>query len=701
MKPGFATRLARAATGALAALACCVALPTFTANAQNAEGPTYQAAADGTVPAQSTDGPQVTKVRLLKEGTFLEVHWNEYVDETQAVNVDNFTLTNGGKTVTLRPKANDGVTDTYYFDKDNKEVAAESGKLMQYLDPSIHMSNIAYSGTIDPTKPITLTIKGSAIKDNAGKAAQDATYTNVPVTSYYTKTITTKAGIVVKSDDGVSDKALQKTAELVDAELNDGDDNGIAQEMVKQGNSVAVYGDHEIPQMIPEQRYLFDKTMYAAEGYGGYLGDGFVSSISEKNVLRTTGDPDPAKNTAYTDESVLIHEFGHAIKLGGLDQMPDQTLANTFYKAYAHAKETGLWANTYAYQNSDEFFATMATIWFNVMSESWDGSYDGTRSPINTRDELKAYDPQTYEALSQIFPATTLPSPWESTPNKYGLDLAKTQPPVHDAAAATNPDLKNDLFQIFSDHSADRGDVYYLERLTSAPGGGELDLATVWGAANDLDNSLDSWNVVKVADDTYAFASAVTDSQPQQRGLTANADGTVTVAGHAFDASDPAQQWHWYVNESSSDPYDGYLVNVKYGKALTPDGNPFNGNLLVIRDIDSHTLAWSLRDLTQSIAANNREGLFVVPTAKMPAANPGQDNGGKGDGSHDNAGQGGADKGNAGKPSAGKPTSGKGGATAAADGKIADTGATINAAFAMMSLLLAAGVGLALTRQLH
>lgn len=673
--------------GVITALACCLMLPTAAANA--ADGPTVQVGADGSVPAQSSQGPQVTKVRILKEGTFLEVHWSEYVDETQAVNVNNFTLTNGGKTITLRPKSNEGVTDTYYFDRDNKEVAATDAKVFQYLEPTMHISSIAYSGTIDPSKPITLKVKGSAIKDAAGQAAQDVTFTNVPETSFYTKKLVSKSGIIIKSDDGVSDAALEKTRDMVDTELSL-PGTGIAAEMVKHGNAVAVYGNHEVPYLLPEQRYAFNKDMYAAEGYGGYPGDGFVSSISEKNVLRTVGDPDPANNTGYTNESVLVHEFAHAIKLGGLDQMPDQTLANTFYRAYAHAKKAGLWGNTYAYQNSDEFFASLAAIWFNVADESGDGNYDGVRGPVDTNEEFKEYDPVTYAAYEKIFPKVSMPSPWESTPNNWPESMAKAFPPTHDAGEASNPDLAKDEFQVVSDHTEDRGDIYYLERLTSAVGGGELDLSTLWGAANDLDRSLASWNIKKLNDDTYAFASVISDAEPSARGLTANANGTVSVAGHAFNQNDPAQQWRWYRNDSSANPYDGYLVNVRYGKALTTVGTPYNGTTLVVRDISDSTLAWSLRDNTQSAAKKNVDGLFLKPVTALPEAlKPGH---GSGTGTGTGAGTGNG---------TGSAQHGTGNATANADNaqKLAATGGQADAVLAVSAALLMLGVGMTLTRR--
>ena len=638
------TTAARALLAALFGVAM-MAVPALSASAVGTSaGDIPVDPSTGAVTDTSWDGPQVTKVRIVKEGSFLEVYWNEYVDEKAAIDPANFVLRNGDRTVTLRAKPADGVTDTLYFDQGNKEVAATDAKSMKYLDPNLHMSSIAYSGSIDDSKPTTLEIKGDAIHDEAGRAARDATYADVPHLSFYTKRLTSQTGIVIKSDDDVADSTLQATAGLVDAELGKATTNGIAKEMVRNHNQVAVFGAHEIAYMLPEQRYGFNKDMYVVAGLGGYQGDGFVSSISETNVLRTQGDPDPARNNnGYTNESVLIHEFAHAIKLGGLDTMKDQTLADRFYKAYAHAKATGLWGDTYAYQNSDEFFATMAAIWFNVMSESWDGTYDGVRGPVNTRDEFRQYDPETYAVFADIFPAITLPAPWDTNPNKFGLDMAKVFPPTprqSDWLTSQNPD---DFYQITSDRLADRGEIYYLERLGSAYGGGRLDVANLWGGINDLDDSLDSWKVSRTEDGIYTFASVKDAPGSETVGLTADtvtmpdADGTpqtidrVSVEGHAYDPSDPAQQWRWQDATSTDNPYDGYLVNVKYGKAISVGFRPFNGAMPVLTDIGPDTMTWQLRDKTASMAAGDTADLYrkpdpaPAPTPSEPGKPGGQD----------------------------------------------------------------------------
>lgn len=99
--------------------------------------------------------------------------------------------------------------------------------------------------------------------------------------------------------------------------------------------------------------------------------------------------------------------------------MQDKTLKNEFSALYKSRMRAGMWPNTYAASNPDEYFATMCAIWFNVMSEKPDWT-DGVRCPVNTRAELKEYDPETYAFFEKIFPSDlTLAAPWDSVPDDY------------------------------------------------------------------------------------------------------------------------------------------------------------------------------------------------------------------------------------------------------------------------------------------
>lgn len=376
--------------------------------------------ADGSVPLDARyDGPQIVKIRLLTEEPFLEIYWDRYVDATQAINFSNFVLRNGDKTVALTKEAlASGSTDSLYFDRRNSAVALGAARCMDRLDEDLHMSSFRIFW-VDQDKlaeiapeGLTLEVAGSAITDDQGRPAKDAVYTGIPQVDYYTQFVTSETGIVVKADDTVAYDSLVMAARQVDIELGKAG-TGIAETMRDFGCSLAVYSPHQNAYFLPEHRYGFRLDMYDVEGYGGDTWNGGVSSIAERNILRTRDETeDPALNTAYRDENVLIHEFGHCIKLVGMDTQADQTLAEAFRAAYRNALDQGLWPNTYAISNEDEFFATMCTVWFNVMSEAPDWT-DGTRCPVNTREELAAYDPVTYAFFATILPDAVLPAPWD------------------------------------------------------------------------------------------------------------------------------------------------------------------------------------------------------------------------------------------------------------------------------------------------
>ncbi len=102
----------------------------------------------------------------------------------------------------------------------------------------------------------------------------------------------------------------------------------------------------------------------------------------------------------------------------GVDSIPE--LKEEFDAVYASAKQKNLWPNSYAISNREEYFATCTAIWFNVMSESADGSWDGVRGPVNTREELKAYDVDMYNFLAKIYPETEAVSDaWADVPDNF------------------------------------------------------------------------------------------------------------------------------------------------------------------------------------------------------------------------------------------------------------------------------------------
>lgn len=257
-----------------------------------------------------------------------------------------------------------------------------------------------------------LQVQASAAITNHHQQAVDAelVYTVNNWRDYYTEFTNCRCGLPIKSSGDVSNYARLLAASIIDTMLQKVP--AVSATLIEQGAEVAIYGLHEDVYDIPEHRGGAEIMDRPVEGYGGMINDP-VTSISAKNIMRVT---EGINQTRYLNESILAHEFGHAIHLLGINMLPDQSLADELRAAYRHAQRTHLWPKTYLMGNYEEYFATLTTMWFNVMAESETDTWDGVRGPLNTRAELKEYDPQAYAFFAKIYPATSLPYPWNTNP---------------------------------------------------------------------------------------------------------------------------------------------------------------------------------------------------------------------------------------------------------------------------------------------
>ncbi|WP_379145149.1 hypothetical protein [Paenibacillus sp. sgz500992] len=233
--------------------------------------------------------------------------------------------------------------------------------------------------------------------------------------NYYTRFTRTSSGILIKSSSHVGYQVHDQACAMIEVMLSKRPE--VARKLEELQASLAIYGLQEDAYDIPEHRGGADFLTRPVEGFGG-TPQIPTTSVSEKNIMRYR---DGEIQTRYLNESILAHEFGHAIHLIGINNLEDQTLARQLVNAYEHAVDSGLWPHTYAISNYEEYFATLTTIWFNVMAESKDGTWDGVRGPVNTREELKVYDPLGYSFFDSIYPDRAFPEPWSSTSNKFSV----------------------------------------------------------------------------------------------------------------------------------------------------------------------------------------------------------------------------------------------------------------------------------------
>ncbi|MBQ0044233.1 MAG: hypothetical protein KBT05_04340 [Bacteroidales bacterium] len=169
--------------------------------------------------------------------------------------------------------------------------------------------------------------------------------------------------------------------------------------MVKVNTRVGIMARYEGTTDIPEHAMLVRDTTLnwdvRARGLGGDL-ELPLSTCAEENILAYQIDK-------YHAEDIMMHEFAHSIHLIGMVQahpeINDQ-LRSLLDQALAEGKYKG----TYMGSNIEEYWAEGVQDWFNVNAEV--EKPDGKHNWVNTREDLKAYDPRFYAFLAQYFPET-------------------------------------------------------------------------------------------------------------------------------------------------------------------------------------------------------------------------------------------------------------------------------------------------------
>lgn len=200
---------------------------------------------------------------------------------------------------------------------------------------------------------------------------------------FYTKYLEIK-GMPVAASAQVSDAALQRTYEIVGHMLAGRPD--VMQAMVTNGMYLIIIGKDQVYTDMPEYRN-HPNPAYQNERVRGTGGK--PTSFGEENLLCLPID-------RYDDESIGVHEFCHTID--STLRSVDATWNERRNKVFHNAVEKGLWKNTYAGSNPGEFWAEVSQAYFDCgRPNNWN------HGPIARREQLKAYDPETYELVRSTF----------------------------------------------------------------------------------------------------------------------------------------------------------------------------------------------------------------------------------------------------------------------------------------------------------
>lgn len=197
------------------------------------------------------------------------------------------------------------------------------------------------------------------------------------------------SGFAVVSSESVPDAALLEAAWLIRRQLEGRDD--ILRALAGNKVRFAVMAHDEFTTAIPEHSTLKPAKYWDKRARGlGASGERPAVSCGAENLLCYPGDP-------YGKENILIHEFAHAIHQMGLNTV-DPTFDKRLQEVYEAALRDGLWKNTYAASNRSEYWAEGTQSWFDTNRAN-----DNQHNDIDTREELKAYDPRLAALLAEVY----------------------------------------------------------------------------------------------------------------------------------------------------------------------------------------------------------------------------------------------------------------------------------------------------------
>ena len=195
-------------------------------------------------------------------------------------------------------------------------------------------------------------------------------------------------GIPIKAHQDVVDEALLAARDRLSMMLSN---LPTARASLRQaGAELHIIGRNQVTSDLPENRHLkgkpFDGKLTVDERTRG-LG-GLLTSCGEENLLSLEKD-------RYRGRDICVHEFAHNIFQHGAPKPMREKFGAQRKRSLNH----GLWVDSYAGGNVDEFFAELSMWYFGTHGDL----HMKGRKPANGRDGLRAYDPEACALMDDFY----------------------------------------------------------------------------------------------------------------------------------------------------------------------------------------------------------------------------------------------------------------------------------------------------------
>ena len=220
---------------------------------------------------------------------------------------------------------------------------------------------------------------------------------NLPNSHYYTRLCTTNNNQKIISANKATDRALERTAFLIDNVMAKVDSR-VAQSMNARGFRHAVMAAYpsELTTHIPEHAWLGAYWNERARGLGATLAIP-VGSSAEENALCYSNDQ-------YRSEDITIHEFAHSLHLLGF-ALVYPSFNNELTALYNAARAGNYWGSGhYAMTDFKEYFAEGVQSYFDCNAPD-------AYAPTN-RNQLYQKDRNFYTFLDRYLGGNQ----WKRTP---------------------------------------------------------------------------------------------------------------------------------------------------------------------------------------------------------------------------------------------------------------------------------------------